>query len=59
MELSELRPMPGFLDVESWKSIFNRTKFKNIELLSNLDSNEKKSSFYDEQVLAMIIKGVK
>ena len=59
MELSELRPMPGFLDVKSWKSIFNKTKFKNIELLSNADSHKKRNSFYDEQVLAMIIKGEK
>jgi SAM-dependent methyltransferase len=59
MELSGLRPMPGFLDVKNWKSIFNKTKFKNIELLSNVDSYKKRNSFYDEQVLAMIIKGEK
>jgi SAM-dependent methyltransferase len=59
MELSELRPMPGFLDVKSWRRILDAAKFKNIELLTNVDSDEKRNSFCDEQVLAMVIKGEK
>ncbi len=59
VELSEFRPMPGFLDVKSWQGIFEKTKFKNIELLTNVDSDEKSNSSYGEKVLAMIIKGEK
>lgn len=59
MELSELRPMPGFLDVKSWERILKKTSFKNIELLTNVDYDSKRNSLYDEQVFAMIIKGEK
>jgi SAM-dependent methyltransferase len=59
IKLSALRPMPGFLDVKSWKRILKKTKFKNIELLTNIDSDNKRNSFYDKQVFAMILKGEK
>jgi SAM-dependent methyltransferase len=59
MRLSEFRPMPGFIDVTSWKRIFKNTKFKNIELLTNIDSNNERNSAYDVKVFAMIIKGEK
>ena len=59
IKLSTLRPMPGFLDVKNWKRILKKTKFKNIELLTNIDSDSKRNSFYDKQVFAMILKGEK
>ncbi len=59
IKLSALRSMPGFLDIKSWKRIFKKTKFKNIELLTNINSDNKRNSFYDKQVFAMIIKGEK
>lgn len=59
VRLSELRPMPGFLDVESWKQIFNKSKFRNVELLTNADHSDREKSLCDEQVFAMVIKGEK
>lgn len=59
MKLSELRPMPGFLDVKSWERIFKKAKFKQIELLTNIDYDSKRNYLYDKQIFAMIIKGEK
>jgi SAM-dependent methyltransferase len=58
-KLSEVRPMPGFLDVESWERIFNETKFKNIEIITNVDTDGNKSCNVGDNVFAMIIKGEK
>jgi SAM-dependent methyltransferase len=59
VEISELRPLPGFLDVESWKEIFRRTKFKDIQILTNTDCDNRANSLSDKKVFAMIIRGKK
>ncbi len=57
VKLSAIRPMPGFLDIKSWKRIFEKAKFKNIELLTNVDYDIKKN--FHQEVFAMVIKGDK
>ena len=58
VKLSELRPMPGFLDIKSWKNIFRNAGFKKIESLTNVDA-VKKTDNYNDDAFAMIIKGEK
>lgn len=59
MELSDIRPMPGFLDIESWERIFEKATFKRIELFSNVDSEINLTTQNSVDVLAMVIKGEK
>lgn len=59
IKLSDMRPMPGFLDVQSWAKILKKAKFKNIELLTNINPDGKKNIFNKEQLFAMVIKGEK
>ena len=57
--LSDLRPMPGFLDVESWKKLLIEAKFKEIEFLSNIDFDCKKNNTYNKEIIAMVVIGDK
>ncbi len=59
MELSNIRPMPGFLDVQTWQIIFEAANMKKIDYLTNIDSINKSASINGDQVFAMIIKGEK
>jgi len=59
MELSEIRPMPGFLDIESWKKILSEAKFNDIELLSNIDFDYAGNNICKNEIIAIIVKGDK
>lgn len=57
-ELSDVRPMSGFLDVESWRKIFDMANLKNVEMMTNTGHRSGKTKA-DEEVFAMTIKGEK
>lgn len=59
MKLSHIRPMPGFLDVESWENILSEAKYKNIHLLSNIDFGSTGNNTGNNEIIAIVVKGDK
>jgi SAM-dependent methyltransferase len=57
-ELSDVRPMSGFLDIESWKKIFDKNNLKNVEVITNMGLWSERTNAGGE-MFAMIIKGEK
>jgi len=58
VELSDARPMSGFLDIESWKRIFDKVNLENVEIITNMGHWSERTD-PDEEVFAMTIKGEK
>lgn len=59
VDLSNIRPDPGFLDFEHWKLNLEAARFRNVEAISNTDGSYPPELRSKIDLLALVIKGEK
>jgi SAM-dependent methyltransferase len=59
VDLSKIRPNPGFLDYEHWKLNLEAAGFKNVEAIFNTDGSYSPELSSKIDTLAAVIKGKK